>query len=153
MFTATLSAPASSSLRACSIVRTPPPTVIGTAIAFRTSETVRAHASRASAVAETLDLVWGGDETVVVVSSDLSHFLGYEEARRADATTAAQIVALRGPLEPSQACGSRAIDGLLVVARRRRLKASLLDLRSSGDTAGDRSRVVGYGAFSFAEAS
>jgi AmmeMemoRadiSam system protein B len=103
------------------------------------------------AVAEVLERTWGGEETAVVVSSDLSHYLPAERAEEVDRATAGQIVALGGPLAADRACGARPIDGLLEVARRRRLEASLLDLRHSGDTAGDRSRVVGYGAFAFAE--
>lgn len=102
-------------------------------------------------VAEVLERVWGGEETSIVVSSDLSHYLGYERARRLDRATAEAILALAGPLAPESACGAAAINGLLVSASRRRLTARLVDLRSSGDTAGDRDRVVGYGAFSFFE--
>jgi len=102
-------------------------------------------------VAEVLERVWGGEETVVVVSSDLSHYLPYAAARAVDAATARQVVALAGPLDPDQACGARAINGLLVAARRRGLAAELLDLRNSGDTAGPRDQVVGYGAFGFWE--
>jgi AmmeMemoRadiSam system protein B len=105
--------------------------------------------ARPEEVAAALEAVWGGDETLIVVSSDLSHFLSYEEAREVDEATARQIVALRGPLASRQACGAFPINGLLVEAARRGMEAELLDLRSSGDTAGDRSRVVGYGAFAF----
>ncbi|HEX9670541.1 MAG TPA: AmmeMemoRadiSam system protein B [Thermoanaerobaculia bacterium] len=104
-------------------------------------------------VAEVLERVWGGEETVVVVSSDLSHYLPYAAARAVDAATARQVVALAGPLDPDQACGARAINGLLVAARRRGLAAELLDLRNSGDTAGPRDQVVGYGAFGFGRAA
>jgi AmmeMemoRadiSam system protein B len=107
----------------------------------------------AGSVAEVLDHLWGGPETLVVVSSDLSHYLPAETARRVDRETAGEIVGLRGPLEPQQACGARPINGLLEAARRRGLAAELLDLRNSGDTAGDPSRVVGYGAFAFHERS
>jgi hypothetical protein len=100
-------------------------------------------------VAEVLEQVWGGEETAIVVSSDLSHYLPYAEARRTDEATARQVLALAGPLHPLQACGAGPINGLLVAARRRGLEPELLDLRSSGDTAGDRDQVVGYGAFSF----
>lgn len=101
-------------------------------------------------VAELLERVWGGDETVIVVSSDLSHFLDHATARRADVATAEQILRLDPtPLEGEQACGCRAINGLLRVARTRGLQPRLLDLRNSGDTAGPRDRVVGYGAFGF----
>jgi AmmeMemoRadiSam system protein B len=103
-------------------------------------------------VAEVLDLLWGGPETAIVISSDLSHYLPYDVARRVDRETAEEILALEGPLHPRQACGAFPINGLLVAARRRGLTPRLLDLRSSGDTAGDRGRVVGYGAFAFTEA-
>jgi AmmeMemoRadiSam system protein B len=103
-------------------------------------------------VAELLDLLWGGPETAIVVSSDLSHYLPYDVARRVDHETADEILALESPLHPRQACGAFPINGLLVAARRRGLMPRLLDLRNSGDTAGDRGRVVGYGAFAFTEA-
>jgi MEMO1 family protein len=102
-------------------------------------------------VAEVLDRVWGGPETAVVISSDLSHYLPYDRAREVDRRTADEILALDGPLDPHQACGAMPINGLLATARRRGLTPELLDLRSSGDTAGDRGRVVGYGAFAFHE--
>jgi len=94
------------------------------------------------------DLVWGGDETLVVVSSDLSHYHDYATAQALDARTAAAIVAGDAMgIADDDACGARPIRGLLVAARRHDLGVRLLDLRSSGDTAGDRERVVGYGAF------
>ncbi|HEV7507314.1 MAG TPA: AmmeMemoRadiSam system protein B [Thermoanaerobaculia bacterium] len=102
-------------------------------------------------VAEVLDRLWGGAETLIVISSDLSHYLPYEEARRVDRKTADSILSLRGPLDPVQACGARPINGLLEAARARGLTVELLDLRNSADTAGDPSRVVGYGAFAFHE--
>jgi len=104
-------------------------------------------------VAEVLERLWGGPETLIVISSDLSHYLSYEQARAMDSATAEQILALDGPLQGQQACGARPINGLLVAARRKRLVPDLLDLRNSGDTAGDRDRVVGYGAFAFREAA
>lgn len=104
-------------------------------------------------VAEVLDRLWGGPETVIVISSDLSHYLSSPEARRVDRETAEEIVALRGPIDPARACGARAINGLLAAARQRGMAAELLDLRNSGDTAGDPHRVVGYGAFAFHERS
>lgn len=97
--------------------------------------------------ARLLETVWGGEETLVVVSSDLSHYLPYEQARDRDRATAGAIVALEARLEPEEACGAAPINGLLEAARARGLSARLLDLRNSGDTAGDRDRVVGYGAF------
>lgn len=99
-------------------------------------------------VAEVLDAVWGGPETLVVVSTDLSHYLDYETASARDRRTASAIVAADAArIGDDDACGARPVRGLLVAARRRGLSVRLLDLRSSGDTAGDRSRVVGYGAF------
>lgn len=100
-------------------------------------------------VARAIDALWGGDETLIVVSSDLSHYLPYEAGRRIDDATADDIVALDAHIEPERACGARAIDGLLLVAARRGLEAVRLDVRSSGDTAGGRDEVVGYGAFAF----
>lgn len=104
----------------------------------------------AAEVAQVLDAVWGGPETVVLISSDLSHYLPYEQARQVDGRTARQILALEhDALERPQACGHAPLRGLLLAARRHHLKAQLLDLRSSGDTEGDRAGVVGYGAFGF----
>lgn len=103
-------------------------------------------------VAEALEVLWGGEETVVVVSSDLSHYLPYEEAREVDLRTAERIAALDPePLPPDAACGAHPLNGLVYAARWRRMRARLLDLRNSGDTAGPRDRVVGYGAFAFHE--
>jgi AmmeMemoRadiSam system protein B len=97
------------------------------------------------------ETVWGGDETLIVVSSDLSHYLPYDSARGRDRDTARAIVELQATLVPEEACGAAPINGLLRAARRRGMKAELVDLRNSGDTAGDRSRVVGYGGFAFTE--
>lgn len=103
-------------------------------------------------VASVMDAAWGDASTVVIVSSDLSHYLSYEEAVEVDRKTADQILALGPkPLSPEQACGSKAINGLLVTASRRHLRPKLLDLRNSGDTAGPRDEVVGYGVFAFYE--
>ena len=99
-----------------------------------------------------LEALWGGPETGIVVSSDLSHFLEYESARRLDAKTSEAIVALRhDDVGYEQACGRHAVNGLLHLAKRRGLEASVLDVRNSGDTAGPRDRVVGYGAYAFFE--
>jgi AmmeMemoRadiSam system protein B/AmmeMemoRadiSam system protein A len=103
-------------------------------------------------VADVLDALWGGPETLVVISSDLSHYLGYDEAAGVDAATISQILALEGPLNHSQACGATPINGLLVLARRHGLVPTPLDARNSGDTSGDRDRVVGYCAIAFDEA-
>jgi AmmeMemoRadiSam system protein B len=99
-------------------------------------------------VGAALDALWGGDETLIVISTDLSHYLPYLEARTLDAGTAKEILAL-GRLEPNDACGAAPVNGLLFSARRRKMRAELVDLRNSGDTAGDKDRVVGYGAFAF----
>ena len=108
------------------------------------------HAS-AEAVAQVLERLWGGAETLIVISSDLSHYLPYEQAQAVDRATAQRILGLDAGLAPHEACGSAAINGALLAARRRALAPRLLDLRNSGDTAGSRDRVVGYGAFAFEE--
>jgi AmmeMemoRadiSam system protein B len=107
----------------------------------------------AAAVAEVLECLWGGDETLIVISSDLSHYLPYAAARETDSDTARHIVALDAHLDHQQACGATPVNGLLLAARRHGLHARMIDLRNSGDTAGDRSRVVGYGAFTFSAES
>lgn len=87
----------------------------------------------------------------MVVSSDLSHYHDYEAARRLDRATSQAIEALRDQdLRPDQACGCIPIQGLLQAVRQRRLRAENVDLRNSGDTAGPRDQVVGYGAYVFA---
>jgi AmmeMemoRadiSam system protein B len=104
--------------------------------------------AKAQDVAEVLRRLWGGPETLIVISSDLSHYHDYETARRLDAATAAAME--RGDWEslgPNQACGFLAVAGLLVEASRRRLAARRIALCNSGDTAGGRGRVVGYGAW------
>jgi AmmeMemoRadiSam system protein B len=105
----------------------------------------------AQQVAEVIDLLWGGDETLIVVSSDLSHYLPYAEAQATDNATAQAILALRTDLNHQQACGATPVTGLNLLAQQRGLKPQLVDLRNSGDTAGDKSRVVGYGSFAFYE--
>ena len=102
-------------------------------------------------VARALEAVWNGADTLVVISSDLSHYHTFDEARRIDATTTRAILEKRSDLADAQACGARCINGLMQVARRRGLTAELLDQRNSGDTAGDRSRVVGYGSYALYE--
>ena len=105
----------------------------------------------ADEVAQVLDALWGGDETLIVISSDLSHYLGYSDAQATDRATAQAILDLKTNISHEQACGGTPVNGLLRTARGRRLKPELIDLRNSGDTAGDRRRVVGYGAFAFYE--
>ncbi len=102
-------------------------------------------------VAAVLEALWGGPETVVVISSDLSHYLPYEAGRERDRHTADQVLACEPVLTGDDACGAVAINGLLVLARRRELRIELVDLRSSGDTAGPRDEVVGYAAFAVYE--
>ena len=102
-------------------------------------------------VAAVLDRLWGGPETRIVISSDLSHYLPYATAQQVDMGTAHAIERLDySPLTGMHACGYLPIAGLITVARHRRLNAVRLDLRNSGDTAGPRDRVVGYGAWAFA---
>jgi MEMO1 family protein len=101
-------------------------------------------------VDEVLDALWGGPETLVVVSSDLSHYYDYDTARTLDEATTRAIEDLRfEDVHGGDACGRVPIRGLLSVARRRNMKVETVDLRSSGDTAGPRSQVVGYGAYVF----
>jgi len=103
-------------------------------------------------VAHVLDAAWNGADTLIVVSSDLSHYHTSEEARLLDEETSRAILERRSDLPDEQACGARAINGLMQVASRRDLAVELLDQRNSGDTAGDRSRVVGYGSYAVYEA-
>jgi AmmeMemoRadiSam system protein B len=100
-------------------------------------------------VAAVLERLWGGEETLVVVSSDLSHYLDYEAAKTRDAYTTRCIEALDPSVGYHDACGRNPVNGLLTVARRRGLAVETVDLRNSGDTAGSRDRVVGYGAYVF----
>ncbi len=100
-------------------------------------------------VAEVLDRLWGGDETLIVVSSDLSHYLPYVVARQADRETVDAILGLDAVIDHEHACGGTPVNGLLLAARRHGLRPHLLDLRNSGDTAGDRTRVVGYCSVAF----
>jgi AmmeMemoRadiSam system protein B len=102
-------------------------------------------------VAAVIDLLWDGPETLILVSSDLSHYHPYADAQRRDSRTADDILHLRLLLDHEQACGATPINGLIETAQRRGLKPILLDLRNSGDTAGDKSRVVGYASFAFTE--
>jgi AmmeMemoRadiSam system protein B len=102
-------------------------------------------------VAAVLERVWGDARTLVVASSDLSHYLEYSAARRIDATTAESILRYATQIGGERACGHVALNGLMAVAQQRRLPVRLLDLRNSGDTAGERSSVVGYGAFALYE--
>lgn len=100
-------------------------------------------------VAEVLEVLWGGPETVIVVSSDLSHFLPYAMAQTVDRATVQNILNMQGSLSHHQACGGTPVNGLLLAARRHLLQPALLEACNSGDTAGDKARVVGYASFAF----
>ena len=103
-------------------------------------------------VAELIDKLWGGPETLIVISSDLSHYLAYDKARATDAVTCQAIEDLDAhSIDHDDACGATPIGGLLISAKRRGMKVTTLDLRNSGDTVGDRDHVVGYGSWIFLE--
>ena len=103
-------------------------------------------------VQEALEQVWGGDETLIVVSSDLSHYHDYHTAQKLDRDTSAAIQALQADkIGPRQACGCMPLRGLLTLARQRGLRVEILETINSGDTAGDRRQVVGYGAYAVLE--
>lgn len=97
-----------------------------------------------------IEALWGGDETLIVVSSDLSHYHSYDDAREIDAETTARIEAREPTLRGEEACGAYAVNGLMLAAKAKKMQVRTLDLRNSGDTAGDRHRVVGYGAYALA---
>lgn len=101
----------------------------------------------AATVAGALDALWGGAETLVVVSTDLSHFHDYDEARRRDARTCRRLLEKDASLNGGDACGAYALNGLLSSRHGRSLMVEQLGVCNSGDTAGSRDRVVGYGAF------
>ncbi len=102
-------------------------------------------------VASVLEALWAGPETLVVISTDLSHYHRYADAVSLDSRTAAAIAGLRSDdVADRDACGARPLRGLLRLAHRKHLQVESIDLRNSGDTAGDKERVVGYGAFAIA---
>ncbi len=101
----------------------------------------------AATVAAVLDTLWGGTNTLVVISTDLSHFLSYEEASHVDTQTCSRILAKTSSLTGDEACGARVVNGLMRTEHAQLLEVKLLDACNSGDTAGGRDRVVGYGAF------
>lgn len=99
-------------------------------------------------VAEVLETLWGGDETLIVISSDLSHYHDYQTAQEMDRATSDAIERLAfEDIRQDQACGRTPASGLLLAARRKGLHCTTIDLRNSGDTAGPRDQVVGYGAY------
>jgi hypothetical protein len=104
----------------------------------------------ADEVSEVLEMMWGGPETLIVISSDLSHYHDYDTARRMDRATSQAIEQLAPEkLHYEDACGRIPISGLLQAARHHHLHAVTVDQRNSGDTAGPRDQVVGYGAYVF----
>ena len=106
----------------------------------------------AAEVAQVLEALWGGPETLIVVSSDLSHFLPYPAAQVMDQDTVQRILTLSGGLTHAQACGGTPVNGLMLSALQHHLRPHLLGQCNSGDTAGDKNRVVGYAAIEFTEA-
>ena len=106
----------------------------------------------ASQVAEVLELLWGGDETLIVISSDLSHFNSYEVAKEQDQRTTDSILTFAPEnIQYEDACGRNPVNGLLIAAKAHKLKPVLVDYRNSGDTAGTHDRVVGYGSYLFCD--
>ena len=106
--------------------------------------------ARPAEVDEVLERLWGGDETLIVISSDLSHYLPYSQAKAIDTQTSSAIEALREEdIGFDQACGALPVRGLLMAARSHGLHCRTVDQRNSGDTAGPRDQVVGYGAYVF----
>ncbi len=101
-------------------------------------------------VGEILEALWGGDETLIIISSDLSHYHGYTEAKQLDKHTSEAIESFHiEAINHHHACGRNAVNGLLLLAKKKHLQVTTVDLRNSGDTAGSKDRVVGYGAYLF----
>ncbi len=110
-----------------------------------------AGAALTEEVVEVIERLWGGPETLIVISTDLSHYHAYDEARRMDGATLERIAAYAGDINYEEACGATALNGLLQVAQRRKLSIRLLAACNSGDTAGGKDRVVGYASFALYE--
>jgi AmmeMemoRadiSam system protein B/AmmeMemoRadiSam system protein A len=110
-----------------------------------------AGAATAEEVAQVLERLWGGPETLIVISTDLSHYHAYDEAKRMDGATVQRILAFDTDIDHDQACGATGLNGLLRVAAAKNLSLRLLAACNSGDTAGGRARVVGYSAFALYE--
>jgi AmmeMemoRadiSam system protein B/AmmeMemoRadiSam system protein A len=108
-------------------------------------------AANVAEVAQVLDRLWGGPETLIVISTDLSHYHAYVDARRIDGETIARIASFATDLDHEEACGATPLNGLLQVAKRKNLSLKLLAACNSGDTAGGRDRVVGYSSFGLFE--
>ena len=98
-------------------------------------------------VGRVIDTLWGGQETLIIISSDLSHHLPYDDAQRVDSNTNQRILEKAATLSGAEACGAHAINGLMRSRKIRDLTVEAIDLRNSGDTAGDKTQVVGYGTF------
>ena len=105
----------------------------------------------ADAVSVVLERLWGDDETLIVISSDLSHFHAYQAARTIDSETTRRIEQLDHTIMGEEACGCYPLNGLLKLAKQKGLKMSTLDLRNSGDTAGTKDQVVGYGSYAVSQ--
>jgi AmmeMemoRadiSam system protein A len=102
-------------------------------------------------VAQVIDALWGGPETLIVISTDLSHYHPYAEARQIDGHTLSRIAGFATDLDHEEACGATPLNGFLSVARRRKLGIQLLAACKSGDTAGGKGQVVGYSSFALYE--
>jgi len=106
----------------------------------------------AEAISEVLEILWGGEETLIVISSDLSHFHDYKTAQSMDNLTCKAIETLNGEaISNEQACGRNPVAGLLQTAQHHNMNVTTLELKNSGDTAGNKDQVVGYGAWMFDE--
>src|SRR5262249_40187129 len=102
-------------------------------------------------VAQVIERLWGGPETLIVISTDLSHYHEYEEARRIDGNTISRITSFATNLNHEEACGATPLNGLMQIAKKKNLSLKLLGACNSGDTAGGRDRVVGYSSFGLYE--
>jgi len=101
-------------------------------------------------VAEVINRLWGDERTLIVISTDLSHYHEYYDAKKRDRATSDAIAYLKPDLiEYDDACGRNGLKGMLTVAQQKSLSVDVLDVRNSGDTAGSKDRVVGYGAYVF----
>jgi hypothetical protein len=107
--------------------------------------------ARPQEVREVVERLWGGPETLFVLSTDLSHYHAYEAARAIDRATLARIASFDTDINHEEACGATPLNGFLAAARARGLSIRLLGACNSGDTAGGKDRVVGYAAFALYE--
>ena len=112
---------------------------------------IAAGAALTEELVEVIERLWGGPETLIVISTDLSHYHAYDEARRVDGATLERIAAFSADLNYEEACGATALNGLLQLAQRKKLSIRLLAAANSGDTAGGKDRVVGYASFALYE--